>query len=383
MDNIIEPNETFDFTKLSLAHPSGIQGGAYFTKILYNAKPLYIQTANSLTRQAFVKSGKKYYCDLMFDNTAESMIHWFENLEDKCQKLLLEKNDAWFQNSLTSSDIECAFTPTLRVYKSGKYYLIRTNIKNTPTGEPNIKIFNENEVTLGINDITNETNIISILEIQGIKFTSRSFQIDIDLKQVMVVDRTPIFDNCVIKTNKPKPLELSVPLVYKAKLENLDEGVQGEGLQGESEGVQGESEGVQGESEGLQSKSEREAIGEGQDKLDKLVTMDDIIAETQDNENNEVTLEVEELGLDEIKEVSPEVNLDDLGSITLRNPNEVYFELYREARNKAKQAKRSAIIAYLEAKNIKKTYMLDNLNDSDSEFDAEIDEASESELEGL
>jgi hypothetical protein len=377
MDNIIEPNETFDFTKLSLAHPSGIQGGAYFTKILYNTKPLYIQTANSLTRQAFVKSGKKYYCDLMFDNTAESMIHWFENLEDKCQKLLLEKNDAWFQNSLTSSDIECAFTPTLRVYKSGKYYLIRTNIKNTPTGEPNIKIFNENEVTLGINDITNETNIISILEIQGIKFTSRSFQIDIDLKQVMVVDRTPIFDNCVIKTNKPKPLELSVPLVYKDKLENLDEGVQGEGVQGE--GLQ--SEGVQGEE--LQSKSEREAIGEGQDKLNKLVTMDDIIAETQDNENNEVTLEVEELGLDEIKEVSPEVNLDDLGSITLRNPNEVYFDLYREARNKAKQAKRSAIIAYLEAKNIKKTYMLDNLNDSDSEFDAEIDEASESELEGL
>ena len=377
MDNIIEPNETFDFTKLSLAHPSGIQGGAYFTKILYNAKPLYIQTANSLTRQAFVKSGKKYYCDLMFDNTAESMIHWFENLEDKCQKLLLEKNDAWFQNSLTSSDIECAFTPTLRVYKSGKYYLIRTNIKNTPTGEPNIKIFNENEVTLGINDITNETNIISILEIQGIKFTSRSFQIDIDLKQVMVVDRTPIFDNCVIKTNKPRPLELSVPLVYKDKLENLDEGVQGEGVQGE--GLQ--SEGLQ--SEGLQSKSEREGIVEGQDKLNKLVTMDDIIAETQDNENNEVTLEVEELGLDEIKEVSPEVNLDDLGSITLRNPNEVYFDLYREARNKAKQAKRSAIIAYLEAKNIKKTYMLDNLNDSDSEFDAEIDEASESELEGL
>ena len=33
MDNIIEPNESFDFTQLSLAHPTGIQGGAYFTKI--------------------------------------------------------------------------------------------------------------------------------------------------------------------------------------------------------------------------------------------------------------------------------------------------------------------------------------------------------------
>ena len=59
MDNIIEPNESFDFSKLTLAHPVGIQGGAYFTKIEYNKKPLYIQTVKSLTRQGFVKTGKK------------------------------------------------------------------------------------------------------------------------------------------------------------------------------------------------------------------------------------------------------------------------------------------------------------------------------------
>jgi hypothetical protein len=88
-------------------------------------------------------------------------------------------------------------------------------------------------------------------------------------------------------------------------------------------------------------------------------------------------------------EVLKEINNDDLNLekpeefITLKNPNEVYFNLYKEARNKAKQAKKSAILAYLEAKNIKKTYMLENINDSDSDFDAEIDEASESELEGL
>ena len=38
MDNIIEPNASFDFSKLTLAHPIGIQGGAYFTKIEYNSK---------------------------------------------------------------------------------------------------------------------------------------------------------------------------------------------------------------------------------------------------------------------------------------------------------------------------------------------------------
>ena len=59
--------------------------------------------------------------------------------------------------------------------------------------------------------------------------------------------------------------------------------------------------------------------------------------------------------------------------------------LFRSARGKAKQAKKAAIVAYLEAKNIRKTYMLENLNnsDSDSDFDAEIDEVSESELENF
>ena len=57
MDNIIEPNKSFDFSKLSLAHPLGIQGGAYFTKIEYNSKPLYIQTVKSITRQEVVSLG--------------------------------------------------------------------------------------------------------------------------------------------------------------------------------------------------------------------------------------------------------------------------------------------------------------------------------------
>ena len=201
MENIIEPNEHFDFSNLSLAHPTGIQGGAYFTKIEHNKKALYIQTVKSSTRQGFVKTGKKYYCDLMFDKSAEVLINWFEKLEERCQKLIFEKKDEWFQGSLEESDIENAFNSTIRVYKSGKYYLIRTNIRTTVANLPAVKIYDENEIPLTINDITNETNIVSILEIQGIKFTSRNFQIDIELKQVMVLNNTPIFENCLIKTS--------------------------------------------------------------------------------------------------------------------------------------------------------------------------------------
>ena len=111
-----------------------------------------------------------------------------------------------------------------------------------------------------------------------------------------------------------------------------------------------------------------------EEKKEEDIALDIEFEDLSDNieENDDLLREITDLNLDKNEE-----------SLTLKKPNEVYFELYKEARNKAKQAKKNAILAYLEAKNIKKTYMIENINDSDSDFDAEIDEASESELEGL
>jgi len=388
MDNIIEPNETFDFSKLSLAHPSGIQGGAYFTKIENNKKPLYIQTSKSQTRQGFVKTGKKYYCDLMFDKNSEGLIHWFENLETRCQQLIFERRDTWFQNSLEESDIESAFNSTIRVYKSGKFYLVRTNIKNNHNNLPTIKIYNESEIPLTMDDIKPETNIISILEIQGIKFTSRNFQIEIELKQIMVLDDGLIFDNCLIKNGK-KTIE-NIP-VFKEELKPLEDIKFDETVDNDENIVFDLNNNINLE-ELTQS---QENINEN--NLEELEPFDIDVSETEQpgteekDENISLDLEIEELkedieeNTDELREVN---NLDlslenNLETMQLKKPNQVYFELYKEARNKAKIAKKNALLAYLEAKNIKKTYLIENLNDSDSDIDAEIDDVSESELEGL
>ena len=390
MDNIIEPNESFDFSKLSLAHPVGIQGGAYFTKIENNKKPLYIQTTKSQTRQGFVKTGKKYYCDLMFDKNSEELIHWFENLEEKCQQLIFERRDTWFQNSLEESDIETAFSSTIRIYKSGKFYLLRTNIKNDHNNLPAIKIYNEKETAVTMNDVNSETDIISILEIQGIKFTSRNFQIDIELKQVMILDNDPIFDSCLIKTNKKnQPQDEKIyqtPDLYEEfkidefKIDDNDNDSTDSILETNIEIDKKDLEDVK-------------AVVNASEALEELEPID-IMVETekeQKEENNSLDLVFEDLNEDieenpdELKEVK---NLDlslenTLETMQLKKPNQVYFELYKEARNKAKVAKKNALLAYLEAKNIKKTYMIENMNDSDSEIDAEIDDVSESELEGL
>ena len=378
MENIVDQSESFDFSNLSLAHPVGIQGGAYLTKLENNKKPLYIQTTKSQSRQGFVKTGKKYYIDLMFDKNAEELIHWFENLENCCQKLIFEKRETWFQNGLEESDIESAFNSTIRVYKSGKYYLLRTNIKNNHLNEPTISIYNEQKLPLKMEYITSEINFISILEIQGIKFTSRNFQIEIELKQVMILDNDPIFDNFLIKTGtKEQIVQQTIPyMVENVKIDELPLDIPYE------------------ENKLFDKEFDKEFDKNIIEKENDLEEMRDLVAfdlSIPQEKDEDISLDFEELeeNIEENNDILNELNNFDvslektLDTMQLKKPNQVYFELYKEARNKAKIAKKNAIIAYLEAKNIKKTYMIENLIDSDSDFDAEIDEVSESELEDL
>jgi hypothetical protein len=61
-----------------------------------------------------------------------------------------------------------------------------------------------------------------------------------------------------------------------------------------------------------------------------------------------------------------------LGDVYKRQ--DVYYEKYREARQKAKIARDLALSSYLEAKRIKNTYMLDEIEDSDEDFYEEDDD---------
>ena len=399
MENIVEPNDSFDFAKLSLGHPSNIQGGAYFTSIEYNNIPLYIQTTKSLSKQGIVRTGKKMYIDLMFDKTSEPIINWFENLEETCKKLIYTKKEEWFQNSLEECDIDNAFNSIIRIYKSGKFYLVRSNIKCNQASEPAVKLYNENEVTMTCQDIIDDTEIISILEIKGIKFTTRNFQIDVEVKQIMILDNEPIFKNCVIKGRKPnnvnKEMDVAKPtnigFITNDKLDNVDNLEEIEADPTNSSIVNNKHPNsdifnIQIENTNAQNDNTNAQNGNTNTQKDNTNAQKD----NKPDEINDVQFEIEELD-DNIIEEEPQLqeleidnaNLDEMNNITLKKPNQIYFELYKEARTKAKIAKKNAILAFLEAKNIKKTYMLDNLNDIDSDFDEEIDEVSESELEGL
>jgi hypothetical protein len=391
------------------------------------------------------------FCDLMFDNTNEEFINWVENLETKCQQLIHDKGDEWFQNKLEMNDIETAFTSALRIYKSGKYYLMRVNVKmNYNTNIPLVKIYNESEVPLNIDDIKSDTNIVSIIEIQGIKFTTRNFQIELEMKQAMVLNTYEMFENCLIKRNtggKPtiesniKNLE-EMPIVYKSNivepvivepvivepvivdrnieemlndtsksavlintggdpsLEEFTPDIENETLE-ENNRIETISQDVEKDNDKKQDNHIKEHLDglsinidlnknkhldEDNKKIEETSVQSNIEEKethTQiKNQIHDINIELvpdTDIDNDELKEMNDiNFNIDTLEPMKLKKPNEFYYEIYKKAKEKAKQAKKEMLIAYLEAKNIKKTYMLDDLED-DSDSDISLD--SDSDLE--
>jgi hypothetical protein len=388
MDDIVEPTIDYDFSKLYLGPPTTLSGGAYFTRVMYNNnKQLYIQTPKSLTKQGFVKNGKKIFTDLMFDNNDTVFINWIENLESKCQELIYTKGQNWFENKLEKDDIESAFTSPFKIFKSGKFYLLRVNVKQ------NIKIYDEKDQIINVDDITCDKTLISILEIQGIKFTSRNFQIEIELKQAMVVSPDPFLDECFIKkpiknTNHVTIVEEQINKEEVDSIRNSNSNLE-EFLSNDSAKdlnvnfISEDCKNEKIETNSLEEKERKEEIEEIEEK--ETINLEESFENLEDKESfseailkedENIVLDVHELTSDleedpnSLKEIDLSSTLENnLETITLKKPNQVYYEIYQKAREKAKEQKKQAVLAYLEMKNIKKTYMLDDIDESDSEFE--------------
>jgi hypothetical protein len=365
MENIYTTNDefdAFDFSKMELTKPIPVLGGNHFIKFLVkNGSHLYVQPPACISKQGIVKVGKKHYCDLMFTNENEHFIRWMENLEIHCHKYIYENRAKWFDNEMELHDIENYFTSPIKLYKSGKYYTIRANIQ-TILDKPKLKIYNEDGEEVEYSAITGTAQLMSIIEVQGIRCSARSFQIDMEIKQAMVLKPANLFDRCLFKqpanVGIVKTPETQEPIIVTSNPVDV----------------------VVDKSQGEPPIEEQELV----------VTSPDlgIFVKTDENEPAKASVpdisppeppnkedKMENIGSDEMQEMV--FDLDELpvtDQITLKNRNDVYYEMYREARRKAKYARDLALASYLEAKNIKNKYMLDDIDDSD-------DESGESDLE--
>ena len=317
----------FDFDKLTLTTPTVVQGGAaHFTKLLHGDEALYVQTPTCETRQGMVINGRKAYYDIVIDPNADStqsaaenaaFLEWVECLEDHIIRSLQEHGKVWFRDPLSEDDIRNLFTSPLKPFKGGKQFSIRINVLpgKVRTTQFNCTVFDESENSVQVDYINATHHIISIVEVLGIRFTSNSFQLELASKQIAVIVPKPVFQTCIIK----KDLGFSA-------------------------------------------------------SANPATTADRVSAPIADTTIQMPTpnISISSISIDDI-------HIDDITtSINIKDPLEVYYALYKAARNRAHEAKQVSIAAYLDAKNIKNTYNLQLVeDDSGSGSGSESDGDSE------
>jgi hypothetical protein len=327
----IIPNSEFDFSKVKLGNPSGIQGGAYFSKITFNDETLLIQTPKCGTKSGITATDKKNCVDFMFNVEQSTFSDWIEQFERKIKDLIYQRKDAWFTSEMTMEDIEYFFTPIARVYKT-KSYLVRAfeqkNKMFKAEKRYNFGLFGENGEEVSGDELASENaQCISILEVQGLKFTSNSFRIEVTISQIMVIKEKKLTQQCIIKKVDEPSVVIEKPIKVEAAA----------------------------------------SVSKPQVKETKIIV---------DNTIKEIEIDdvIEEKHNDDIQEVNIIPSALSDAAISLKQPTQVYYEIYREARKKAKIAKNLAIKAYLEAKRIKNTYLLED-------FDSDVSSSSEVENE--
>lgn len=360
---VYEPDYSFDFTKISLISPTLTNGGNYFIKFLMeNNNPLYVQPPKCNTKQGIIKTngGKKHYCDLVFSNINESFIKWIEDLEKYTQDYIFKNREKWFESQLDIEDIENSFTPSLKIYKSGKSYILRTIIP-TRLGKCNLKIFNEDLTEFNNEDFKETTNIITILEFQGIRCSSKSFQIDIEIKQMMILRPNILFEKCIINNKRSNT-------IVNSHINNSDDNLRVN---------------FDNDNNTLDDKITVD------DNLDDKITIDDNLDDDledklRDNDLDGLDDKIRDNSLDlSEKTIHNQINVTDQDdgrlteidldlvnisqdvSIQLKNRNDIYYNLYKQALKKAIDSRNLAINSYLEIKKFKNMFILDKLTNED------------------
>ena len=344
--NFYSANSSFPFDRMSMSKPVS-SGGNHLIKFSISGSPVYVQPPKCTIRGA---PGNKKHCDLVFSQENDEFLGWIETLENICQTRLFDNRNTWFETPLEMEDIENMFTTTTKLYKNGKYYILRANIPYK-MGVMSLKIYDENECETYLERINEEMFVMSVLEIHGIKCTSRNFQLEIEVKQILVLKPVDIFEKCILKRQileEEKPLAVK-PIVFEQEKDQTQQ---------------------EEEKQEQEKQQEEEPKEEPKDEETRDETREEPKDQTKEESKEENTGELVEVEFDLDK-------LDPSDSVQLKQRNDVYYEMYRDARRKAKEARNLALAAYLDAKRIKNTYMLDEIDSDDSDLDFDEDDDEE------
>ena len=424
-NTIFDLEQIFDFNILNLGNPTLANNSNYISKIHHGVtnKNLYIQFPKCTTKNGIIKNSSKMYTELNFSISQKNVIDFFENLEKFCTEKIYKNKNLWFYDSsnIEKNDIDELMLSTMKPYKHGKNFLVKAYIKSDK-----LHIYDENENKISIEDFVHTSEFIPLVNINNIKFSTKNFCIEIFLTQMMILLPSDEFENqFLIKTDKnkniivdkssksiPKPLHETIDsnsaIINDIKLteqsETLTHLTSNNELSQEktnnlttphdlklyNETFETDiSSSILSEKNNLLSTDllqndltlNNSSLTENNyiDNIDNIDNIDKncntnieiqstptLVKKTNNSDNNEFKyLFNNDLEIVNISDIPESKNKQD--NIDIKSHEEIYLELYKNAKQKAKEIRKNAIAAFLEAKQIKNKYNLDILDNESSD----------------
>lgn len=229
MSNKVLEVDTIDynFNNIKLGRPVPLQTNVVFSKITDNDHELLIQMPIGRYKGGIKQYDNNSYNEFILPMNNTHTVEWFENIDVYIQEYLYNYRDTWFNGHKLPElhDIEDIYRPTIKSINAGKSALIRAygQIPTSVIANQEIPIFDENGNIMELSSITEQTDLISILHVQGLKMSPLSIQLYIGIKQIVVIQQKEnIFNKMLISNSNSEVVSSSDENSVIDELESVD-----------------------------------------------------------------------------------------------------------------------------------------------------------------
>ena len=177
---------------LNYSKPEKI-GPSYFGSFSYgdSLKPLYIQTPKlkCVTSFSSLKDKKNPFLEVEIPKGSFDMYDLFLSIDDKNIKETLHQSEDWFQKEIPLEAIDDMYKRTTKPFKKDTNPTLKFRlpvIKN----EIQCTVYNQQRVFVDLDEIKDDSEIILILHVRGLKFLKHNFYCDCYISQIKLFQDT-------------------------------------------------------------------------------------------------------------------------------------------------------------------------------------------------
>tara|TARA_Y100001958_G_C21205735_1_gene531876 strand:- start:31 stop:825 length:795 start_codon:yes stop_codon:yes gene_type:complete len=182
----IYTHDDLDYKKINYSKPEK-QGTFYYSSINYDNQPLYLQTPKMICKKNISELIDKgnYNLEMETINNNHKFYDSILNIDDNNVKKTHQYSKEWFEKELPLDVIDNMYKRTCKPVKKDNKPLFSFKI---PMNKNKVycQVYDQNKICADISKLTENTEIICILHIKGLKFLKQHYYCDFYISQIKI-----------------------------------------------------------------------------------------------------------------------------------------------------------------------------------------------------